>query len=226
MNITKGILLHPDNRKLAFCGARGRIQIFRRMVEELSRRDKRILITSLPSRQLPIQGEIVMGRQIPILVNQIARVFQEKRVIFTGSQLVDGQLDGFSPEELLELIELMPGDYLFIDCGDSMPFLMEYLTASAMPLWEQLIYYMNIEAMNGWNGQKNSGGLPPGLSLEAPKDGNVITSTETMLLFGDSSIIRNENRARTIARELIRNGIENVALANLDGNRIEKVRIA
>ncbi|NOX35930.1 MAG: hypothetical protein GXO78_00160 [Calditrichaeota bacterium] len=241
----EALVLDPRYRTFAFAGGKGRKYLIRKFAEELAREQQTVLITGLESIKLPVAGSIVVGQDIPILMNQVERAFQNNPIVDAGKSLMDAMLEGFHLDELEAIQQQSPADYLLIELGgvQEKPILdTRFIKKWARTrIWDQLIFCMEIGVIDTELTQQSTEDLKrfsrnfdSTLSQETFLEylldesrglGKLFrASWPALFLFTDVETTPLENRALAIAKELHQQGITHLALANLKENRIRKLR--
>ncbi len=239
------LVLDPRFRTFAFAGGRGRKYLIRKLAEELSRRGKKVLITGLDSIKLPVAGAIVVGQDIPVLLNQVTRTFEQESVVDAGKGLMDAMLVGFNLKELQEIQRHCPADYLLIELGGSQekPIVDARLakTWARTRIWDQFIFCMEIRLIDSQLTVQTAEDFK-----RFSRDFDQTFTQETFLqylldesrglgklfkaswpilfLFTDVETTPLENRALALAKELYQKGITHLALANVKENSIRKLK--
>jgi hypothetical protein len=246
MVVTNRILLHPDYRVLAFCGGRGRSALIRKIADELARHNKKVLISSTDSQKLPLSGDVVIGRKLPILLNILSKEFKERPVIYAAKMLNRHKMWGFNLKELQMIKSNLPADYFLIELGSFGEKLLHngnvIRTWSKSHIWNQLVFCLELSRVEEHikkQPERYSAGFTKENAEAAFFPQNLLVNYLTdkhkgvrsifeqtwpaLLFFHGINMTPRENRAITLSRELLSRGIEHIALGNLQSNMIKKI---
>lgn len=212
MVVTSRILLNPEFRTIAFCGTARRHILIRRITGELARKGKRVLLISDEDQKLPVKGSVVLGKQLPILVNQIIKEFAHQRILIAGKQLRNKTVEGFNWQSLELISQALPADYLLIDIN-AFPQNQAVLPAwMQRGFWDQLVYCVDID---DWKTQNRLSE-----NLQSATGNLFFQDWPALLLFNGIDATARENLAISFSRELHQKGIRHIALGNLSQNII------
>lgn len=213
MVVTSRILLNPEFKTIAFCGTARRRILIRRITGELARKGKRVLLISDEDQKLPVKGSVVLGKQLPILVNQISKEFDHQRTLIAGKQLRNNIVEGFNWQSLKFISQALPADYLLIDLNalpESKTVLPGWMQQG---FWDQLVYCVDID---DWESQNR---LSTDLQYAASK--LFFQDWPALLFFNGIDATSRENLVISFSRELHQKGIRHIALGNLRQNIIK-----
>ena len=246
MVVTNRILLHSEYRVLAFCGGKGRSALLRKVAEELAKHNKSVLISSSDHQKLPLKGDVVIGRSIPMVLDALKKEFSDRAIVHLGKALSGQQMTGFNLRELQRIKSKLPADYFLIELGGNIEKFIYDVDIirrwSKSHIWNQLIYCMEVSRIghpvekrlvqnfskfrqNYPNVSSFSQNLLVSYLTDANKGIRTIFEQNwpALLFINGVNITQRENRAITLSRELKLHGIEHIALGNLQANLIKKL---
>lgn len=241
-------LLFPDSppRFIAFCGGPGRAAFIRKISEELVRQGHSVLIAATGNRALPVSGDILVGRDMALLLDQISKNLSRRPLHYLGRQINKGFLQGFSLKDLLALKKQSPCDYLLIELGgeDEHLFMSPRQARSwaAARFWDELVFYLDISLLDrpigedlveNWQQFRKDNSGSTTLSqqvlrkyLNDAKAGVIDLFSQkrpAMLFIGGVDLTSRENRAIGLARELGSAGIHNIAIGNAEQYSVKRL---
>lgn len=210
----------------------------RRMMNEVVRNRKRVLVVSTVTQRLPASGTVVVGAFLPFLLESIAAEYQKHPAVYAAKAVGDRCLRGFSLAEIETLKQALLADFLLIDLGEQ-PLApgnegREWLRHHP---WDQMVCCLDITQLDrpaartgesaGTDHHFFSPELFRGQIQPHASCGQVIFGQPwpALLFFNQVNMLPRESRAILLSRELRSLGVQHVALGNLQANTIKRLQL-
>jgi len=246
MGLSNTLLLHASNKKIAFSGGKDRELLIHRLSDELVRAGHPVLITNIDAQKVPLANSIVVSKNIKLLPRLIREELQKTSKIYFGKALQQDKVVGFQPQELAELGTTLQECYLLIDLGGSeknfLPDPRKLKKALKSKLWDQLIITFELKILNQTISDENlqkfateksslpeAGSLREDLFLRFLSDKKnglgflFAKNNTTLFLFTDIEYLSLANRAISIAREAVKQGIHTIGYIDWETNLIKMI---
>jgi|GEM_PF-5013520 len=202
--VFRQVLLDENHRLIAFAGDKARLKLIRRLSTELTASGLHVVIVSSGRSMLPPKGNVVAGRDINILGDQIQRTLERDSLVYAAGSIDNLTVEGLPDNEILQLIATLPGCFFLIDLpempGDD----------TDLP-WEQLCICCSLEES--------------GTELPIPKHPGVQNVDKVFFVDGIRNLER-ENRYISLAREWLSSEVQHIVLADLDRDFLRKIEAA
>jgi len=248
MGLLSRLLLEKDYRRIAVAGGKGRGHLVRKLVDWAAAENLKVVVTSLSDQKMLPSGDLILSRN-PQLAGRLAtEKFAVSSVLHLGKSLDDRLVQGFNLNELKK-IEIGRQDlFWIIELGGAaermIPSRARVRSWLKSEFFDQLILCAEIEKLD----QPFSGDFVENLTELKKFAGRENKLTEKVLtrffndetagigklfkqrwpvflLFMDTNLTARENRAISFGRELLQNGIKNIALFNPDLNAVKRLKI-
>lgn len=246
MAVLSQLRMDPEFHTFAFAGGKGRGHLMRKMTDELVREGKRVLITGLNAKKLPVSGSLIIAKDADILVSQIQKEAAKNPVVYVGKNIDDNIVTGFQADELKTIMAQLEDFEVLIELGTATEKMISDPTTISRwlkdDIWDELIYCFEISIIDSSlsesyveNLSRFTKNFPRGSTLSQEKFLTYLTNPKigmgklfnqkwpTILVFTDAHLVSLENRAISLAREAIRKGIKHIALADWETDLIKKI---
>ncbi|GEM_PF-5666435 len=243
----RSILVNSDSRIIAFCGEKKRLSLIHRLSEEISRMQKRVIISSPEFRKLSIIGELIIGKDNSLLLSQLRKEFARHPVIHAGKAVQRDSIIGFNFSDVADLKKRLPEHYyLLYDVSNGSNRIFcdknQITTWIKHAPWHQLVYYFNIlhvdQPLEGFTPnviQAIRKKFPDARTLSQEILVEYFTNTawgmgrmfrqnwQTVLFIAGVENIRLENRAIQLARALQEQGVFHIVIGNMESLSVRRV---
>ncbi len=134
MGLLEQLTLKDGARVWAIVQCVGKNHWLDRVIRDFKKQQKPVVLANLNRQKLPPSGTIIIGKNIPVVVQEIQEALSGAPVVRIGKRIRNGHLEGFSLKELHKITQQVPDVHFLIElpCDPDENF---WLKKSAIHQW-------------------------------------------------------------------------------------------